>query len=237
MDRHGETLISLDFSEKEWKSLKSNYMEMGLFMKCCGAQSIPKNSKLGTQFFAHKAGTCGESEESAEHLKCKELVVKGARSAGWNAMPEARGNDKEGNLWVADVLCKNGDIQLAVEIQLSSQTFDDYKLRTERYRNSNVNCLWLIRKVRKSNIFEQMILDRIGSNSRKDIIGKYPDRKDMPVFQVDVSNANNVFVHFPWRYGEGPYKIFLDIFIKGCLSGCLAFQDSTWRWIDKYKAT
>jgi competence CoiA-like predicted nuclease len=199
-------------------------------MKCCGAPAIPKTSKLGTQFFAHKTNACGEGKESIEHILCKELIVKGALQAGWKADPEESGCDKEKNNWVADVLCSQGSIKIAFEVQLASQTFSEYKRRTERYSNSGVKCLWLIQRKRKNPIAEQMILDRIQSNNRRDVFVHHPDREDMPVFQVDISDQENIFVFFPWHHGKGPHKLPLSEFVYGVLSGVMEFRDERWCW-------
>lgn len=225
-----ERLISFDYSRDEWEKIKSSHLDFGLHMKCCGAQAIPKTSKLGTQFFAHKSDACGEGKESAEHILCKELVVNGARRAGWYATPEESGTDNEGNAWIADALCSKENQRVAFEIQLASQTFSEYKRRTVRYEKSGVASLWLIQRKRKHPIAEQMILDRIQSTNRRDVFEHHPDRKDMPVFQVDVSSLENIFVFFPWHHGNGPYQLPLDEFVFGVLSGKMSFKEKRWCW-------
>lgn len=225
-----QRLISFDYTPSEWNNLKSNYADLGLYMKCCGAQAIPKTSKLGTQFFAHKTDACGEGKESIEHIRCKELIVLGARDAGWLANPEESGIDLHNNPWVADVLCIKNNVKFAFEVQLASQTFAEYKRRTERYINSQVSCLWFIPLKRKHPIAEQMILDRINSTKRSDVIGHHPDRQDMPVFQVDISDLENILVFFPWHHGNGPFHIPLREFANGVLSGRMNFNNQRWCW-------
>lgn len=225
-----DRLISFDFTSEDWNDLKANYVALGLHMKCCGAPAIPKTSKLGTQFFSHKTDACGVGKESIEHIRCKELIVKGGRAAGWQANPEEPGKDASQNAWFADVLCVKNTEKIAFEVQLASQTFPEYKRRTERYDNSGVSCLWLIRKVRRHPIAEQMILDRINSRNRKDVFDHHPDREDMPVFQVDVTDLDNIFVFFPWHHGKGPFQISLDEFTRGVLSGKMSFIDGRWCW-------
>lgn len=231
LNARNERLISFDYTRVQWDRLKLEYLELGLYMKCCGAPAIPKTSKLNTQFFAHKSDACGEGYESAEHLLCKELVVKGARKAGWDASPEEPGQDVQGNRWIADVLCSKDRQKIAIEVQLASQTFAEYKQRTTRYENSGVGCLWLIRRPKKGHpIAVQMILDRIGSTQVKDVIGLHPDRQDMPVFQVDVKERGSIFVFFPWHHGLGPYQMPLDEFVFGALSGRMSFREGRWCW-------
>lgn len=223
-------LISFDYSREEWNQLKKDYKTMGLRMNCCGAPAIPKTSRLGVQFFAHKTDACGEGQESVEHILCKELVVKGARQAGWDARPEEMGEDSEGNQWIADVLCSKGRQSIVFEIQLSDQTFAEYKRRTIRYAKSGARCLWLVRRQKKDSLGGQMILDRIGSTRQADAIGHRPDREDMPVFRVDVTNREKIFVFFPWHHGSGPYELPLDTFVRGVLSDRLFFRDRQWCW-------
>lgn len=199
-------------------------------MRCCGSPAIPKTSKLGTQFFAHKSDTCGVGGESAEHLRCKELIIKGARDCGWRAEPEEGGQSPNGEIWIADVLCSKNAEKIAIEVQLATQTFDEYKQRTVRYRNSGIGCLWLIRKKQRNPISEPMILDRIQSKNRNDVLGHHPDRQDMPVFQVDVTEMDNMFVFFPWHHGNGPYQIPVSDFISGVLSGKMTFNEKRWCW-------
>jgi len=224
-----EVLISFDFSRDEWDALKSTYQQAGLIMKCCGAPAVPKTSRLGTQFFAHKNSECGEGHESLEHILCKQLVVKGARSAGWKALPEEAGKDIEGNKWISDVLCSKGQRKVAFEIQLANQTFSEYKRRTAVYHKSKVRCLWLVRRTESLAILGQMCRDKIESQGAVDP-GRLPDRQDMPLFLVDVTDVGNIFVFFPWRLGCGPHQIPLDLFIHGCLSGQLSFRGGLWRW-------
>jgi hypothetical protein len=230
LNAQNERLTSIDYSSAEWNQLKTEYETLGLHMKCCGAPAIPKTSQHGTQFFAHKSDACGEGLESIEHILCKELIVKGAKQANWEANPEELGEDIEGNQWIADVLCVKNQQKIAFEVQLSSQTFAEYKRRTLRYQQSGVWSLWLIRRTKKNPIGEQMILDRIGSTKRKDVIGHRPDRQDMPVFQVDIVDRENIFVFFPWHHGQGPYELPLDLFVRGALSGQMSFRDGCWCW-------
>jgi competence protein CoiA len=230
IDNKGNRLVSVDFSETQWQSLKSSYKKLDIRMGCCQAPAIPKTSKTGLHFFSHKSDSCGGGKESIEHLTCKEKVMHGARQVGWEAFPEEEGIDNKGNKWIADVLCMKSNIKIAFEIQLSNQTFDEYKSRNQRYADSGIRCCWLVKRKRKPQLAEQMVLDRLNSKSRKDLLGQIPDRKDLPLFHVDVTNINNIFVFFPFRSGKGPLEIPLDQFVSGCLSGQLKFENDQWKW-------
>ncbi|WP_221800454.1 competence protein CoiA [Oceanobacter mangrovi] len=222
-----ERLLSFEFSSDEWKKLKREYQGMGIYMKCCNAPAIPKTSKNGVQFFAHKVNSCGTGSESEAHIRCKELIVIGARKAGWEAEPEEPGQDQMGNKWVADVLCSRRSAKVAFEVQLARQSLENFVHRTNRYKNSGVRCLWFVERKPKVNVIYQSMI--------RDSGGHYPDRESLPVFSIDVSDVKNPFVFFPWVMGDGPYEIPLKDFIRGALSGNLTFKDGRWRWMDCYQ--
>jgi hypothetical protein len=59
---------------------------------------------------------CRWARESALHAGCKLLAASGARSAGWQVRTEAAAEDGS---WRADVLCRRGMCEVALEIQLA----------------------------------------------------------------------------------------------------------------------
>ncbi|MCK1506316.1 hypothetical protein IVB21_15655 [Bradyrhizobium sp. 18] len=106
-----------------------------------------KTSARGLNFFAHKSrGPCRSGPEAEEHLALKLLAVAAARRAGWDCSTEARGASPSGEAWTADVLAQKGRHKIAIEVQLSSQTNEEILRRQERYRQSGVRCLWLVRQ-------------------------------------------------------------------------------------------
>ena len=116
-----------------------------LTMPCCAAPVTLKKSRLGTQFFSHKAvGECTTAPETEEHLKLKQIAVEVARAHGWEAQTEV----SEGVLWRADVLATKKTARVAIEIQWSSQTDEETLRRQRRYEESGVRGLWLLRQQR-----------------------------------------------------------------------------------------
>lgn len=148
VDEAGESIIAQDCSDKEWQSLRRRKpASRNLTMPCCVSPAIPKVSKLGTRFFAHKAkATCEWKPETENHLQLKAIVVEAARSAGWEAAPEVAGQTPDGERWTTDILLSKGDEQIAVEIQWSSQTNEETLRRQERYRRAGVKGVWLLRQ-------------------------------------------------------------------------------------------
>lgn len=144
----GESIDSFDLSEDQWKALAhKNRTRRHLRMPCCSAQVILKKSVRGTPFFAHKAGQrCAPSPETEAHLYLKRLAVLAARTYGWMADSEVPGATPSGESWIADILAQKGKHKVAIEIQWSSQTNEETLQRQERYRQSGVRGLWLLRQ-------------------------------------------------------------------------------------------
>lgn len=143
-----QNIQSFDLTNDEWAALRlSNRRSQALHMPCCDAPVVLKSSRLGTRFFAHKSrGTCTTALETAQHLILKTLAVDAARRAGWTCSTEERGSSPAGDVWTADVLATKGKHKVAIEIQWSGQTIQVTNLRQERYRQSDVRCLWLFRQ-------------------------------------------------------------------------------------------
>nr|WP_299039221.1 competence protein CoiA family protein [uncultured Psychrobacter sp.] len=92
--KNDEKIYSFIYSLKDWIALKEDKAS-SFNMACCGNQAILKTSKLGTQFFAHKAkpkdSNCSTGGETAEHMHIKYLVMKELDRNGWNVEVEKRG--------------------------------------------------------------------------------------------------------------------------------------------------
>lgn len=139
-----EAIDSFSIDGPEWQALRASYRQQDLRMVCGGA-AIPKTSSLGLRFFAHYPGQdCGlhqSGPESAEHQAAKRALADAAREAGWDAEVESIAPDRS---WIADVLIQRNGLRVALEVQWSPQTVDEFERRSARYRASGVDCVWFV---------------------------------------------------------------------------------------------
>jgi len=144
----GINIHSFDLSNDEWDQLKQENRKLyHLKMPCCDAKVILKQSRLETRFFAHKTtGTCISALETEEHHFLKHAVMIAARKNGWKANTEVTGNTPSGEEWRADVLALKGKHKVAIEIQWSGQTNEETITRQQRYKESGIRGLWLLRQ-------------------------------------------------------------------------------------------
>ena len=147
----GVTIQATDCDEAQWEALRvRNRERRDLIMPCCNADTVLKKSPRGTRFFAHKPSKhkarCHWKPETEVHRHLKTVALNAARNAGWTAHTEEPGTTPDGEEWTADVLARKGRHIVAVEIQWSGQTNDETMKRQERYRQSGVRGLWLLRQ-------------------------------------------------------------------------------------------
>lgn len=148
VDPAGRNILAFDLADAQWRALEvENRRARHLKMPCCAAQVIFKRSRLGTRFFAHKAvGPCTTAAETEAHLLLKAMAFEAARANGWSANTEVHGTSPSGEAWKADVLAEKGDRKVAFEIQWSSETNEEILRRQQRYRESFIRGLWLLRQ-------------------------------------------------------------------------------------------
>src|SRR4051812_45013075 len=120
----GDPLVAPLMPNGDWERLRSS-KNRDAWMPFGRGEAVPKVSKLGTRFFAHKPGQAPEGgEESEVHLYIKAQCLIGARDAGWEALPEQSGRTPDGQEWRADVLCRRPGKEwtVAFEAQVQAQT-------------------------------------------------------------------------------------------------------------------
>ena len=104
-------------------------------------QVYPRTSRLGLRHFAHRSGTHGTSPESMQHQVLKAVVARHLQEQGCTVDIEAPTPDGS---WIADVLTTSPTgARHAWEIQLSRQPDDEFRQRTNRYRDAGIETVWI----------------------------------------------------------------------------------------------
>ena len=138
-----EEIISIDQTDDRWKDLKKLIKKnSSLQLACCKQNGFLRTSSKGLKHFVHTRleNTCDWKPESPEHLKAKIEIIEACKENGWKAIPEY----SEAN-WRADVLAIQNEKRIAFEVQWSKQSFEETRLRQERYKESNVRGCWFFR--------------------------------------------------------------------------------------------
>ena len=204
--KDGEPYFSFRTETHEWRELKQHYRDVDLRMACCGKHAIPKNSVLGTPFFAHRPRQQCSSGESAAHLNAKFQIAEAASAIGdWQVGTEVAGKTPDGEAWQADVLCTRGTVQVAFEVQLSQQSLGAYSERQERYVRAGVRGCWLAAGRHGSSMCRQTRSDH-----------------GLPIFGLNLGGGNGDTVTVD-QEPDSAAEIPLATFVRGALCGDLAF--------------
>lgn len=104
-------------------------------------QMYPRTSRLGLRHFAHRAGMHGTNPESMQHQMLKAVIAHHLQEQGCTVDIEAPAPDAS---WIADVLTTSPTgARHAWEIQLSRQAEDEFRQRTDRYRDAGIETVWI----------------------------------------------------------------------------------------------
>ncbi|EMI4429990.1 hypothetical protein V6478_003410 [Providencia rettgeri] len=182
-----DLIYSFMFSEHEWLQFKKDYKGQSLKMECCGHDAIPKTSQLNNYYFAHKQKSeCQGAFESLEHVYLKYQVAKLAHEAGWDVQTEKIGHSPDDEKWIADVYCTKNKAKVAFEIQVSQQSFHEFKERQLKYSKSGVRCMWLYLIKTRTYHF----INNINSNYELPIFAIQANKKKdyvLPEFDISLS--------------------------------------------------
>jgi|TARA_R110001632_G_scaffold60284_3_gene146395 competence protein CoiA len=193
----GINVEAFDYSKGDWVKFKKLYKRHSLKVACCGRDAVPKTSKLGTQYFAHaKRGDCSTALETSDHIKLKSIVAQVAVSLGWDVVTECSGHTPKGQKWIADVMCIKGNAKVAIEIQWSEQTLEEFLRRTKKYTESGIRCAWLFRL----------------KGNRRYSESDFVDRYDLPYFGFRVEES---------EYKVCRFGVSVQQFVRGMLNGKL----------------
>jgi len=212
-----QELLSIDFDNEGWENLRArNRKDRALKMTCCGADVVLRQTKLGTQYFAHaKKGRCTAVTDTAEAMIAREAIAKAVRRAGWNASLEMPRAPVEEGGWTLDVQAdREGGKPVAFKVQWGRLPLDEVAHYQAMSQAAGIRTLWFMR--------QQGI----------------PVEKATPAFRLshDV-DTNTCFVSLPGpcyhpvfassKNSEGPnywqQHVDLGSFVEGALAGKLRF--------------
>lgn len=128
-----------------WHELKATYQTGDFLMDCCKAPAVLKTSVRGLRFFAHLQDECTTAPETVWHQEGKEVIIDALAALGIDGLSEVRGGSI-GDAWQADTMFEVGHRKIAIELQRSYQSVDDYVRRQERYQRHQIECFWLTRR-------------------------------------------------------------------------------------------
>ena len=205
---NGRAIQVWDLTREEWTDLRRHGRtgRAAVLMACCGAPGLPKTSRNGNPFFAHRTRSrpaltsCRWAGESAAHAACKLLAAAGARAAGWEVRTEVTA---PGGIWRADVLCARGPNRVALEVQLARTAPGELTVRQERYRAAGVRGAWFIPAP----------------------FCPAPSQ-ELPAFALEtVGGAAEVRLGDPARAPEAAPALPLDLFVTRLLLGRVRFEE------------
>jgi hypothetical protein len=178
----GKLVESFSVSDEEWKAMRAN--KGGYLIRRSQKPAVLKQNQYGTRWFQSMPGDRDPNykPESAAHEMTKIWMVNALRDAGYpTAVVEKFGTTPQGDSWEADVYLEADDRKIAIEVQISPQSLEDYLSRTDRYQRSGVKVVWLVRHYRKFSI---EAVRRKGF--RRGDRGMYPDLYDVPALELEV---------------------------------------------------
>lgn len=141
-----ERVDARTFTPEAWFELQRSEKRRQMKMPLCGIRAVAKTVGA-TQFFAHlRKIDCrvDHGGESPQHMAMKTALAERIDTIpGWRAIIEHPHPSRE---WIIDVLAESdgGRNRVAFEVQLSSQTLDEYSRRSQRYFNERVFPVWIV---------------------------------------------------------------------------------------------
>ena len=212
-----QELLSIDFDADGWEDLRArNRKDRALKMTCCGADVTLRQTKLGTQYFAHaKKGSCPAGTDPAEVLLAREVIAKAVRRAGWNVSVEAAGTSSGEDGWTVDVLAsREGGKPVAFKLQWGRLPLDEVSRFQSVFQAAGIRTLWLMRQ-QSIPVEKAAQAFRLGHDADANMcVVSLPGPYYHPAF---ATNKNSNDPNY-WRQ-----HIDLGRFVEGALGGKLRF--------------
>lgn len=233
----GNLVESFSVSDAEWAAMRAN--KGGYLMRRTQKVAVLKQNQYGTRWFQSLPGERDPNykPESAAHEMTKIWMVQALRDAGYSsAAVEKYGTTPEGDSWEADVYLEAMGRKIAIEVQMSPQSLEDYLYRSERYRKSGVKVVWLVRHFYKF-VFEAMTYSRSQPGAKKD--GSTPELFAVPAMWMEVRcsldkpEQKNIWVNvLEEKEQRHLYRhISLEEFAIGVAEGRLTYRNNErWKW-------
>lgn len=141
----GEIVEAFDLSNAQWREMKSEPAGTYLIRRSL-LPAVLKQNVWGTKWFAARPGESDPEWKptSPEHEFAQVRMVNALRLAGFTARVEEPGQTPTGERWEADIYVESSSRRIAIEVQLSKQTFEEYLRRSDKYKQSDVKVVWVI---------------------------------------------------------------------------------------------
>lgn len=215
----GEIIFASEVESATWKEIKNTHSVGDFMFQSCECIAIPKTSISGLQFFSHHVDQCKTSPETIWHVESKAIIKRHAEALGYKVYEELPGvNGSES--WQSDIFIEAFGKRIAIEIQQSHQTLEEYLLRQRRYKDASILCFWLIYKERYRSLIKALANHRMKNESVT--LPFWPLIAELPTMMLDLDEG--VFVRGP---ALTAYPI--DQWIKGVVEGTLTYQNGLWK--------
>lgn len=136
--------LSFQIDSLTWSNLKKDkQFKFNLYMSCCNTKAVMKNSSLGLQYFAHyRKGDCIHAGESMKHMILKKELYEILLANNYKV--EIEKQLAFDNYTIRpDIYLQMGDINIAFEIQVTSQSTEQMFYRSKKYNDNGIYVVWL----------------------------------------------------------------------------------------------
>jgi hypothetical protein len=171
----GKPIYPESFSNLEWQTLKNSYQVGDFLMPCCRVPAIPKTSINGVKFFAHQSDECATAPESQWHVATKNHLIKMLNIFGATPRLEQSIQGVHARM-KSDVYFTWEARSIAIEVQHSYQTLDEYMRRQQRYHAEGIENYWLLYHPRYQTLAKSLGRFRLN----RDFGGKFPPNGFFP---------------------------------------------------------
>lgn len=238
----GEIVEAFELSAEQWLEMKAEAPGSYLIRRS-GLPAILKQNVYGTRWFAARPGERDPNWKptSPEHEFAQVRIVRALRNAGFDARIEELGYTPGGEQWEADVFVESGGRKIAIEVQMSQQTFDEYVRRSQKYIQSGIKVVWLINQRHFQNFTTGCLYSngfaKLPKNKAWESSG-YQFHRAFPAFPLlfkspkgePADETTKVVVFLPPK-GWPVQELSLSDFVIGLVSGALTqAHGKYWVW-------